>query len=260
VITRRTFLRTLSAWGLIGAGSAIGQSAQIRVAWLSGGRETDGALFLEALRGGFQELGHSEGRNFSIEQYWGEGSGARMQKLAAEVVASKPHAVVTQGPGVLALRPLTNSLPVVFGFSGDPVEAGLVESLARPGRNFTGITFLTLELVGKRVELLKEALPRMRRLAVVANPQHPGDQAERRASQAAATALGLTLEYFEARNPAQLDEALAAIEKARSDAAMLFPVQYVINNRERIAAWSIKNRIPTISGWSQFAEGGNLMT
>jgi len=137
---------------------------------------------------------------------------------------------------VFSLRGLTTTIPVVFGFSGDPVEAGMVDSLARPGHNFAGISFLTIELVGKRIELLKDALPRMKRLAVVAFPQHPGDQAERRASQAAATSLGLTLEYFEARNAAQLDEVLAAIEKSRADAAMFFPVQFVINMRERVAA------------------------
>jgi putative ABC transport system substrate-binding protein len=159
------------------------------------------------------------------------------------------------------MRRATTAIPVVFGYSGDPVEAGLVESLPRPGRNMTGISYLVHELVGKRMELLKETLPGVKSVAVIANPQHPGDRAERRTSQAAAGALGVSLEYFEARNPAQLLEALAAIEKAaRSQAVMLFPVQNVINLRERIAAWSMKNRVPTVSGWAQFAEGGNLMS
>ena len=110
------------------------------------------------------------------------------------------------------------------------------------------------------MELLREILPRAKRLAVLANPQHAGDQAERRASQAAAATLGLSIEYFEARNGAQLPDALAAIERSRSDAVMMFPLQFIISHRELIAEWAIRNRTPAISGWAQFAEGGNLMT
>jgi putative ABC transport system substrate-binding protein len=154
------------------------------------------------------------------------------------------------------MRRATTTIPVVFGYSGDPVEAGLVESLSRPGGNMTGISYLALDLVGKRIELVREVLPGAKRIAIVAQPQHPGDQGERRASQAAATALGLSLEYFESRNTAQLMDALAAIEKSRSDAV----VQNIILNRERIAAWALKSRIPAVSGWAQFAEGGNLMS
>jgi putative ABC transport system substrate-binding protein len=103
-------------------------------------------------------------------------------------------------------------------------------------------------------------LPHAKRLAVLANPQHPGDLAERRASQTAADALGMSIEYCEARSARELPDALAAIERSRSDAAMLFPLQFIISNRERIAAWAVRNRLPAISGWAQFAEGGNLMT
>ena len=119
---------------------------------------------------------------------------------------------------------------------------------------------MTMELVGKRMQLLKEMLPRARRVAVIAFPQHAGDQNERRVSEAAAATLGMTLEYFEARNSDEIATALAQIEKSRNEAVMMFPVQNVIAGRERIAQWSIRNRIPTISGWAQFAEGGNLMS
>ncbi|MGH8701394.1 MAG: ABC transporter substrate-binding protein [Burkholderiales bacterium] len=258
--TRRDFLGALGAGAMAAVFPAIAQPSPFRVAWTSPTRAEDGSLFLDELRRGLQELGYVEGRNLVIEQFWAENSAERMEKLIAEVVASRPHVIVAQGATAVAMRRATTTIPVVFGYSGDPVEAGLVESLRRPGRNLTGISYLTLELVGKRMELLKEVLPSAKRVAVVANPQHPGDQAERRASQAAATALGMSLEYFEARNAAQLAEALTAIEKSRSDAVMMFPVQNIINSRERIAAWSIKNRLPTISGWAQFAEGGNLIS
>ncbi len=257
---RRNFLNALGAGAFAFALPAIAQPSPFRVCWMSPTGAADGSLFLDELRRGLRELGYAEGRNLRIEPYWGENSAERIGKLIAEVVASNPHVIVAQGGTAPLLRRATTTIPVVFGYSGDPVEAGLVDSLARPGRNLTGISFLVLELVGKRMEMLKEVLPNAKRIAVIANPQHPGDQAERRASQTAATALGMSLEYFEARNVAQLDEALLAIWKSRSDAVMMFPFQTIVNHRERIASWSIKNRRPTISGWAQFAEGGNLMS
>ena len=260
MITRRNIVISLGVGALSAALPASAQSSQFRVAWISPTRAADGSPFLQELRRGLQELGYVEGRNLLLEPYWGEDSTERLTKLVAEIVATDPHVVVAQGSAAPAMRQATATIPVVFGYSGDPVEAGLVDSLARPGRNLTGISFLALDLVGKRIELIKEVLPKLRRIAVVANPAHAGDQSERRASQAAATALQLSLEYFEVRNAAQLGEALTAIEKSGSEAVMMFPVQNIINNRERIAAWAIRNRLPTISGWSQFVEGGNLMS
>lgn len=258
--TRRDFLGVLGAGALAAALPAVAQPSQFRIAWTSPTKAADGSPFLDELRRGLRELGYVEGRNIQIEPYWGEDSADRVRKMIVEAVASYPHVIVAQGATAPPMRRATTTIPVVFGYSGDPVEAALVESLSRPGGNLTGISFLALDLVGKRIELVKEVLPGAKRIAVVANPQHPGDQGERRASQAAATALGLSLEYFEARNAPQLMEALAAMEKSRSDAVVMFPVQNVINNRERIAAWAIKNRLPAVSGWAQFAEGGNLMS
>jgi putative ABC transport system substrate-binding protein len=258
---RRRALSSLAALGLAGfAPLGLAQSPPGRVAWISPTRAAEGTLFLDALRRGLRERGYVEGRNLVIETYWGDDSGAKLPELAKQIVASKPHVVVALGPTGPIMKRATSTIPVVFGYSGDPVEAGLVETLARPGGNLTGVTYLTLQLIGKRVELIKEMLPQAKRLAVIANPQHPGDKAERRVSEHAAAGVGVQLEYFEARNGEQLMAALTAVEKSRSDAVMLFPVQFVISNRERIAEWSVRNRIPAISGWSQFADGGNLMT
>ena len=257
---RRKFLAAFGAGAVGAALPAFAQSPQIRIGWVSNTRAADAGLFLDALRTGLRERGYVEGRNLVIEERWGDDVAARGEQSVVELIALKPSVIVTQGPAALTLRKHTSTIPVVFGFSGDPVEGGLVQSLAHPGGNLTGISFLTLELVGKRVQLLKEMLPKAKRLAVVANPQHAGDKAERRVSEVAASALGMSIEYFEARNGAQLLEVLPAVEKSRSDAVMLFPVQFVISNRARIAEWANKNRIPAISGWAQFAEGGNLMT
>jgi putative ABC transport system substrate-binding protein len=239
---------------------ALAQSAPLRVAWISPTPAADGSPFLDELRRGLREFGYLEGRNLVLEPYWGDNTAARLEKMTAEAIASAPRVIVAQGGAAPVARRATTTIPVVFAYSGDPVEAGLVESFARPQRNMTGISYLALELVGKRIELLKEAIPSVRRIAVVANPSHAGDSSERKASQAAASKLGLSLEYYEVSNATQLGEAMTAIEKTRSDAVMLFPVQNIINNRERIAAWSLKNRLPTMSGWAQFADGGNMMS
>ena len=257
---RRTLLRGMGAAALAGALPVLAQPASVRIGWMSNTRAADAGLFLDALRGGLRDLAYVEGRNLALDARWGDDVAARAEQSVIELVGSRPQVIVTQGPAAQMLRKHTATIPIVFGFSGDPVEAGMVKSLSHPGGNLTGITFLTLDLVGKRVQLLKEILPGAKRLAVVANPQHAGDVAERRVSEHAASALGMSIEYFEARNGAQLLELLPAIEKTRSDAVMFFPVQFVISHRERIAEWAQKARIPTISGWAQFADGGNLMT
>jgi putative ABC transport system substrate-binding protein len=233
---------------------------QPRVAWIAQSPAKDAGLFLDAFRGGLRDLGYREGQNLTFDAYWGDDSFAVLNERASALVASKPDVIVTQGIAVYQVRRRTATIPIVFGFSGDPVEAGMVKTLARPGGNLTGVSFLTVELVGKRVELVRELLPNAKRLAVVAFPQHPGNQIEKRATDTAARAVGLTVQYFDVHGAPQLADALAKIAVGRTDALMLFPVQSVISQRERIAAWAVKNQIPTISGWSQFADAGNLMT
>ena len=258
--SRRRFLSALAASAAAAAVSARAQPAPIRIAWTSPTRASDGSPFLDELRRGLAELGHVDGRNIVITAYWGEDSAERFAQLMPEIIASAPHVIVAQGATAPPMRKATSTIPIVFAYSGDPVQAGLVQSLSRPGGNMTGISYLALDLVAKRMELVKEVLPAARRVAILAQPQHPGDQGERRASQAAATALGLQLSYFESRNTTQLFEALAAIEKSGSQAVVMFPVQNIMLNRSRIAEWSLKSGIPTVSGWAQFADGGNFMS
>ncbi len=231
-----------------------------RVIWVSPTESSDSGLFFEELRRGLREIGHIEGRTIQLEPVYSDGTPQRATKLIAEVVAAAPSIIVAQGPMGPLARKATTTIPVVFGFSGDPVEAGMVDSLPRPGRNMTGMSYLTLELVGKRMELLKELLPRARRIAVVATPDHPGDSSERRASQAAAARLGIAVDYFELGRGTTVADILAAIENSRSAAAMFFPTQTVISNRALIAEWSLKKKVPTISGWAQFADGGNILS
>jgi putative ABC transport system substrate-binding protein len=209
---------------------------------------------------GLRELRYVEGRNLVVDAWWGDHSSTRTAALAGEMVAAGPQVIVALGPTAMPASRATSTIPIVFAFSGDPIQAGFVRSFAHPGGNLTGISFLALELVGKRIELLKAVMPGLRRIAIVANAQHPGDQAERRASEAAAHAMGLEIEYFEAAGVSQLSGALDAIPKTRCQAVVMFPIQSIISNSGQIAAWSRKHRIPAMSGWAQFAEEGNLMS
>lgn len=257
-MNRRDAACALLTFGI--APAPVWAQASARVAWVSVAPASDGGLFLNELRSGLRELGRQEGRNLVLDAYWGDNANATAEKNIAQVIAARPDVIVSQGNAVFALRKATQTIPVVFGFSGDPVEAGMVQSMARPGGNMTGISYLTMALVGKRMQLLKEVLPRIASIAVIAFPQHPGDQSERAATQAAAAALGLQVAYYEARSAGDIALALGQIEQSSHQAVMAFPVQNIIAGRERIAQWSIRTRIPVVSGWAQFAQGGNLMS
>ena len=243
------------------ASIAVAQPAQVfRIGWLSNDRAA-GSPFLDAVREGLREFGYVEGRNLIIDARWGEGSAERIEQLAADLVRSQPQVIVTQGgPATHPVRRAGATMPVVFLNSGDPVAAGLVDSFARPGGNFTGISLLSLELVGKRMELLKEIIPSLRRIAVLANPEHPGEPGELRASREAARRLGVAIEYFQVRSMADLEAILPAVLKSRSEAIVLFPDAATMRYSERLAQFAARNRIPAISGWAMFVDRGNLMS
>jgi putative ABC transport system substrate-binding protein len=231
-----------------------------RIGWLSAGSGGNQSA-LNAFREGMHDLGYVEGRNLVIDARWGDGFSQRLDQHAIELLRSTPRVLVTQaGQAIFAVRRAKPTIPIVFGLSGDPVEAGLVDSFARPGGDFTGVSFLSLELVGKRMELLKETISAVKRVAVLANPGHPGEKGEQRETRAAAQALGLMIEYFPARPGPDYDEILPAVAKSHSQALFVFPDAGVIGNSEKIASFAVKNRLPSMSGWAEFAEHGNLLT
>ena len=149
---------------------------------------------------------------------------------------------------------------MVFAQSGDPTDAGLVQSFARPGGNFTGVSFMSLDLVGKRIEMLRELAPNTRRLGVLARPEHPGEQRERKASEAIATKLGMQVAYVPIGAPSGLDDALRSIARQSCDALVAFPDAVMVSLGGRIAKFALEANIATVSGWSRFAESGFLMT
>ena len=230
------------------------------VAWVTIERAGTPSPSLEAFRGGMRDLGYIEGKDFTITTWWGEGSAAKLEQMAADIVRSQPEVILSQGG--LALSPLIKAdvkIPIVFAYSGDPVEAKIVQSFARPGGNLTGISYFTLEIVGKRLELLREILPGLKRVAFLANPQHPGEQKEFAAAQAAAVKLGMTVHYFPVQSEAALEAALVDIARERDEAIVAFADAFTISFAERIAAFSLQHRIPAVDGWASFARRGNLL-
>ncbi|HSE86531.1 MAG TPA: ABC transporter substrate-binding protein [Candidatus Binatia bacterium] len=214
---------------------------------------------IEALREALLQLGYIEGQNIAIEYRHAEGSRDRVPAVAAELVREKVDVIVAMGPAAIPAKMATSVVPIVFWFSGDPIEAGLVQSLARPGGNATGMTFLAYELVGKRVELLKEAVPRVSRVAVLANPAHPGEQRELQETQTTARALGTTLQYHQVRDPADFGAAFDAVIKEKGNALLVFPDALTNAHREQIAAFATKQRLPSMFGWKEYVEAGGLL-
>jgi putative ABC transport system substrate-binding protein len=256
---RRKFL--LSAGALLAAPLARSQTGQQhRILWLSVVTKEGGALFLDTFLQGMAAHGYVQGRNLVLDARYGDGSRDALDRLALEAAALKPAVIVTMGPALRSARKLPGTIPVVFGFSGDPVEAGVAKSLARPGGHFTGVTWLAYELSGKRVELMHEVLPRLKRLAVLSNPHHAGDQKEFDATRAAASRYGLEVTHHPAGSASELERALAGIAAARAEAIVIHPDGLIVQQRETIGRFSIQNRIPAISGWASIAEGGALMT
>ena len=261
---RRSFLRTL-ATGLLSAPlAAEAQQAgrPHRIGWLSAGSQPD--PFLEGFREGLRRLGYVEGQTITFEVRHAQGNLEALNAGAAELAQSNVGLIVASLTAVRAARVLKD-IPILFTISGDPVEAGLAKSLSRPGGNLTGITFLSLEVAGKRVELLKQALPRLRTLAVLSNTDHPGEKAELRATEAAAQALGINLIYVAfSQSPfgasPELGKALETIRRAQPDAMVVFPEGATMAYRHDLASFGIAQRLPSMFGWSEYADAGGLMS
>jgi putative tryptophan/tyrosine transport system substrate-binding protein len=260
---RRTFVASLGV-GLIAApASTRSQGRKVaRVGWVGGWYTLSAAnLLFDAFRQGMRELGYVEGQTIKIDARWMEGTAPEeAARLSAELVRSKVDVLVAQGHAVLGAKAEAASVPIVFIFSGDPVGAKIVPSLGRPGGNLTGITLQAVDLAGKRIELLKEAAPRVSRLAAFVNPLHPGEDDEFRESEIAAHRLGLTLQQFPVRTVAEVNAALQQMARDRVDGIVAFSSSLIMSQRNGIAEFAAMNRIPTISSWEDFAIDGNLMT
>jgi putative ABC transport system substrate-binding protein len=224
------------------------------------GESTRSEPFLAALR----ELGYTEGQNIAIEYRYGEGKRDRVPELAAELVRLKVDIIVVAGgtAHVEAARNATKTIPIVMTGAGlDPVEAGLVESLARPGGNVTGITNLNPELGGKRLELLKEAVPKLARVAYVYEPDNPASVLDvKEFLPGAARALRLTLQPWEVRAADGFEKVFAALNKKRPDGLYMLGGPLINANQKRIVSLALKSRLPSMYVRREFVDAGGLMS
>jgi putative tryptophan/tyrosine transport system substrate-binding protein len=208
-----------------------------------------------------RELGHAEGRNLLIE--WREAHGRidRLAPLAAELVARKVEVIVAgTGDAAVAAARATDVIPVIFVASGDPVGAGLVKSLARPGGNVTGFANLGEAVTRKQLELLRELLPRLGKLAVIHSPGHGADRIQFAAMREASAALGLAVALHGVLSEADLDGAFSAIERERPDALQVFLTVTTYLHRRRIAELAAATRIPAVYGYVEYVQAGGLIS
>lgn len=217
------------------------------------------AVRIDSFRAGLRELGYLEGRNITIETRWAEGKAERLPELAAELVRMNVDVIVTQGtPAAIAAKKATATIPVVMGPVVDPVGTGLVASLARPGGNVTGMTYFLAELCQKRLELLKEISQRLKRVAVLMNPDNAGMPLVLKALEPPAKSLNLELQPYWAHQPDELDSAFAAMVAKRVDAVVIVEDPWLTGNIRHAVELANRNRILSISS-DDIAEAGGLM-
>jgi putative tryptophan/tyrosine transport system substrate-binding protein len=220
----------------------------------------------EAFRQGLRDLGYVEGRNLVIESRSAEGKFERLPALAAELVALKVDVIVTEGGNTvvpLVAQQATRTLPIVFAAAADPVGSGLVTSLARPGGNVTGLSNLAIELVGKRLELLTQAVPVVGQVAVLWLPGVYGERTEKEmltGAEVAARGLGVRLQFVEVREPADFDRAFSDMTRARAGALTLLPSNMFFRERRRLVDLAARHRLPAVYPWRDAVDAGGLMS
>ena len=216
---------------------------------------------IEAFRQALHDLGYVEGKNLVVEYRYGERKEERFPDLAAELVSLKVDVIVTSSTsGVLAIKKATTTIPIVLAGVSDPVGTGLVASLARPGGNITGLSLLAPELSGKRLELLKEAFPRVSRVAVLWDPDNQANMLSFKETQAVARALKVQLQSLAVQNPSDLEKAFSAITTRRADALIIIRSPLTYNNLRGIVEFAAKNRLPAMYPDREFVDPGGLMT
>jgi putative ABC transport system substrate-binding protein len=217
---------------------------------------------IEVFRQGLHELGYVEGKNIVIEYRYAEGKFDRLPALAAELVRLKVDLIVSTGPTVTrAAKEATTTVPIVMAIDGDPVGNGFVASLAHPGGNITGLSTLAPEIRGKQLELLKESVPRLSRVAVFGTSTQPGNAQSLKETELAAGAIGVKLQYLDILAPEDLESAFRAASKERADAVlMMVPRLVAISRRKAIADLAVKGRLPAIYPQSDYVEAGGLMS
>jgi putative tryptophan/tyrosine transport system substrate-binding protein len=233
-----------------------------RIGFISPSSSSTAGPNLEALRHGLRDIGYIEGKNIVIEARWAEGSAERFPHLIAELLQLKVDMIVVGGvAGTLAAKNASITIPVVFAAVTDPLGHGVIGSLARPGGNITGVALAIGErFSGKWVELLNETVPKLARLAVLRNPTHPVAEVFMRETQAAGRALGVKLDYFEARDRDELASTLSRMEKERAAALIVTPDPLFSAQRSPIVDFVAKHHLPSMFFSAEFVDAGGLIS
>ncbi|MFZ1058183.1 MAG: ABC transporter substrate-binding protein [Candidatus Rokuibacteriota bacterium] len=232
-----------------------------RIGFLGNSTAALEANLVGPFREGLRDLGYDEGRNVLIEYRWAEGKYERFPALIAELIALKVDVIVTAGtPATLAVKKATTSVPLVMVAVGDPVGTGIVASLNRPGGNITGLTSISPELEGKRLELLREVVPKLSRVAVLWNPVSPFQVVAEKEVRAAAQVLRMNVLSLGVRTPEELKDALAAIARERPGALLVLADRLFLHNRARIMEFAAQNRLPGVHAYRELVEAGGLMS
>jgi len=261
-IGRREFVISLgggaaAAWPLVARAQQSGKT--YRIGFLGPGSYAEPERDIDAVRMGLRRLGYEEGRNTVIEYRWAEGRYDRLPELTAELVKLNVDVLVTAGtPGALAAKQATSTIPIVLAAVGDPVAAGIVDSLARPGGNVTGLTFFFVEICAKRVELIKEAIPALNRIAVLINPANPSHVLALPTMQGMASALGAELVPVETKGLDDIAATIATIPARGARALVAIDDPLFISIAPQIAELALQNSVPMI-GFKPQAEAGALM-
>jgi putative ABC transport system substrate-binding protein len=261
MISRRTFLATVTG-GLLAAPVRAGaQTTKVyRIGLLSPFSPADGTLWHQAFRQGLRDLGWVEGKNISIEVRYADGRTDRLPGLVAELVRLSVDVIVTSvTPDTRAAKNATRTIPIVMVSPGDPVQTGLVASLARPGGNITGLSQMAPDLAGKRLELLKEIVPKLSRVAVIWNPDGGSSTLSWNELQGPAKKLGVQLRSLEVRSVDDLEGALDDAARAGAGALAILTSPIFATNLKRIAEFAIKNRLPSIFHLAEYVDVGGLV-
>jgi putative ABC transport system substrate-binding protein len=262
VIRTAVHVLMMLSFGILAAPpAAVGQQpAKIpRVGLLRPGSPPD--PYVDAFRQGLRDLGYVEGQTIAIEYRWAEGRSARLPLLATELVQLKVDVIVTQGE--VMTRPVkeaTGTIPIVMASSGDPVGAGIVASLARPGGNVTGLSSAAPDLAGKQLQLLKEAVPKVSRVSILYDPAIVANVLIVKEAQVAGRTLGLTVHPLEVRTRDELGPAFDAMTRGRAQALLALGDPFTMTHKRRILDLAAKRRLPVISQFRDFADGGGLIS
>jgi putative ABC transport system substrate-binding protein len=232
-----------------------------RIGYLTGNSPSTNAARIEAFRQGLRELGYVEGKNIIIEWRYAEGKADRLPALAAELVRVKIEVIVTTGPGpTRAAKEATTTIPIVMAQDPDPVGNGFVASLARPGGNITGLATLAPEISGKQLELLKETVSRLSRVAVLGTSTRPGNAQNLKETELAAGAFGAKLQYLDVLIPKDLETAFRAASKGRADGVLVLQTPLLTSHRTQVVDLAVKNRLPAIYATAEWVEDGGFMS